>query len=68
MVTETKTGAGTFPLRLPKSTRHQAVEVAKAEGLSLNQFITLAVVEKIARLEAIEKGFGGHSNAEAPKT
>jgi P27 family predicted phage terminase small subunit len=38
----------TFPLRLPKSIRLQAVELAKREGLSLNQFIALAVVEKIA--------------------
>jgi predicted HicB family RNase H-like nuclease len=41
----------TFPLRLPKSTRLQAVELAKREGLSLNQFIALAVVEKITRFE-----------------
>lgn len=41
----------TFPLRLPKSTRLQAIEMARREGLSLNQFIALAVAEKIARLE-----------------
>lgn len=41
-----------FALRLPKSTRRQANELAKQEGLSLNQFITLAVAEKIVRLES----------------
>ena len=49
-----------FALRLPRSTRFQANEIAKAEGISLNQFITLAVAEKITRLQAIsmeaEKG------------
>jgi hypothetical protein len=39
-----------FPLRLPNSTRNQAVEFASTEGISLNQFITLAVAEKIERL------------------
>jgi hypothetical protein len=42
--------AATFPLRLPHSTRLQAVEIAKREGLSLNQFIVIALVEKITRL------------------
>ena len=56
MGTETEMGAGAFPLRLPRSTHYAAVEMAKAEGLSLNQFIALAVVEKIARLEAFERG------------
>lgn len=40
-----------FALRLPKSTRLQASEIAKREGLSLNQFITLAVAEKLTRME-----------------
>ncbi len=42
-----------FPLRLPFSTRRQAIEIAQREGLSLNQFISLAVAEKITRLEHI---------------
>lgn len=47
------TGAGSFALRLPKSTRYAAAEIATAEGISLNQFIVLAVVEKIVRSEAM---------------
>jgi hypothetical protein len=39
-----------FQLRLPKSTHHTAVDMAKAENLSLNQFIALAVAEKITRM------------------
>ena len=69
MGTETKKGAGAFPLRLPKSTRHAAVEMAKADGLSLNHFISLAVVEKIARMEAIERDFNGRpALPEVPQT
>ena len=49
------TKATTFPLRLPKSTRLQAVDLAQREGLSLNQFIALAVAEKITRLEAAQE-------------
>ena len=42
---------GSFPLRLPHSMRKQANDLAHREGLSLNQFISLAVAEKITRLE-----------------
>ena len=42
-----------FPLRLPASTRMQADVLARKDGLSLNQFINLAVAEKIARLEFV---------------
>jgi hypothetical protein len=40
-----------FPLRLTSSMRRQANDIAHREGLSLNQFILLAVAEKIARME-----------------
>lgn len=52
---EERIGAGVFALRLPKSTRFTAVEFAKTEGLSLNQFIALAVAEKIVRMELVEQ-------------
>lgn len=45
------TKVAAFPLRLPKTVRLQAVELALREGVSLNQFIALAVAEKITRLE-----------------
>lgn len=44
-----------FPLRMPRSTRDQAIHTAKEEGISLNQLIILALVEKIARMETIRK-------------
>jgi hypothetical protein len=49
-----------FPLRLPLSTRLEAINIAQREGLSLNQFIGLAVAEKIARLE--HTSWPGHMN------
>ena len=40
-------------LRLPKTTYNQLKEAARAEGISMNQFITLAVAEKIATLSTL---------------
>ena len=40
-----------FPLRLCPSIRQQATEIAHQEGISLNHFISLAVAEKLSRLE-----------------
>jgi predicted HicB family RNase H-like nuclease len=40
-----------FPLRLPHSTRQIACDFADREGISLNQFISMAIAEKIARME-----------------
>jgi len=42
----------TFPLRLPKTVRLQAVELAQIEGISLNQFIAISVAEKLTRIES----------------
>jgi len=39
-----------YLLRLPASIRLHANELAEADGISLNQFITLAVAERIAKL------------------
>ncbi|GGG63081.1 toxin-antitoxin system HicB family antitoxin [Edaphobacter dinghuensis] len=40
-----------FPLRLSPSMREQANCLAHAEGISLNYFISLAIAEKISRME-----------------
>lgn len=39
-----------FPLRLPDSVRRAAEAAASEDGVSLNQFINLAVAEKTAAL------------------
>ncbi len=43
--------AQSFPLRLCPSVREQASHLAQSDGISLNHFISLAVAEKITRLE-----------------
>jgi hypothetical protein len=40
-----------FPLRLMPSVRKAAEEVSHREGVSLNQFINLAVAEKLVSLQ-----------------
>ena len=41
-------------LRLPKSMHSQLKALAKEEGVSINQFVTLAIAEKIGSLSALE--------------
>jgi len=42
----------TYPLRLPRSIRAGVDRVSKREGVSVNQFVSIAVAEKLAMLEA----------------
>lgn len=42
--------AATFPLRLPRSVKEAAERLSKADGTSLNQFVAIAVAEKVAVL------------------
>lgn len=44
----------TLSVRFPKSMYDQLKEVAASEGISMNQFIVLAVGEKMATLTALE--------------
>ena len=40
-------------IRLPKSVHEQVKALARDEGISMNQFIALAVAEKIAALQTV---------------
>lgn len=44
----------TYPLRLPKSLKEEVVKMARRDGTSLNQFISIAVAEKVSALETEE--------------
>ncbi|MCO6433796.1 YlcI/YnfO family protein, partial [Nitrosomonas nitrosa] len=44
----------TYSLRLPKSLKEEVAKMAKRDGTSLNQFISMAVAEKISALETEE--------------
>ncbi len=41
----------TYSLRLPKSLKNEVAKMAKRDGTSLNQFIAMAVAEKVSALE-----------------
>ena len=41
-------------LRLPKSLHEQLRQVAREEGISVNQFVMLAVAEKVATISTID--------------
>jgi len=41
-------------VRIPKTLHEQVRELAKDEGISLNQFVMLALAEKVATLQAID--------------
>lgn len=44
----------TMSLRLPESLHKQVRELAKKEGISINQLVTTAVAEKMSALMALE--------------
>jgi hypothetical protein len=46
------TQTSTYPLRLPKSVKAAAEQVAREEGISMNQFVATAVAEKLAVMNA----------------
>ena len=43
----------TYPLRLPRSIRAGVDRASKRDGVSINQFVSIAVAEKLAMLEAV---------------
>jgi hypothetical protein len=51
MITDDKRRMTSYPLRLAASLRDKAVNLAQEDGVSLNHFISLAVAEKISRLD-----------------
>lgn len=57
----------TYPLRLPKSLKTEVARIAKRDGISVNQFIAMAVAEKVSALETeqffIERA--GHADLDA---
>lgn len=56
-----------FLLRLPLSIREQAIDVARADGISLNHFISLAVAEKLSRMSAHKPAPAHEANPSQPR-
>lgn len=46
--------AATYPLRLPQSLKDAVDAASKRDGTSINQFVAMAVAEKISALETAE--------------
>jgi len=44
----------TMTVRLPESLHDQLKELAKAEGISINQFLIVAAAEKMSALKTVE--------------
>ena len=44
-----------YPLKMPNSVKAAAARLAKADGVSLNQFIAVAVAEKVGTLETADE-------------
>lgn len=42
-----------FPLRLPESIKRAAEQLAKEDGVSLNQFVAVAVAEKVSAIKTL---------------
>lgn len=43
-----------YPLKMPNSVKAAAARLAKADGVSLNQFIAVAVAEKVGTMETAD--------------
>ena len=43
-----------YPLKMPLSVKAAAARLAKADGVSLNQFIAVAVAEKVGAIETAD--------------
>jgi hypothetical protein len=57
----------TYPLKLPTSVKQAAAELAKEDGVSLNQFIAAAVAEKVGTMRTAREFFAeriGDANPE----
>jgi hypothetical protein len=58
----------TYPLKLPASIKAAAACLAKEDGVSLNQWITTAVAQKIGAVETAADFFKRRAENARPKT
>jgi hypothetical protein len=57
----------TYPLKLPTSIKSAAARLAKEDGVSLNQWITAAVAQKIGAVEVAADFFGRRAGNARPE-
>jgi hypothetical protein len=53
---------GTYPLKLPLSIKKAAQRLAKEDGVSLNQWIAVAVAQKVGTVETAASFFARRSD------
>ena len=58
----------TYPLKLPASIKNAAQRLAKEDGVSLNQWISVAVAQKIGAVETAAAFFERRSQNATGKT
>ena len=56
-----------YPLKLPASVKNAAAQLAKADGVSLNQFIAAAVAEKVGTLRTADAFLAQRAGRAKPK-
>ena len=57
----------TYPLKLPTSVKNAAAELAKLDGVSLNQFIAAAVAEKVGTIRTARDFLRERSGSARPR-
>ncbi len=57
----------TYPLKLPNSVKKAAADLAKLDGVSLNQFIAAAVAEKVGTMRTASEFLQQRAGAAKPR-
>ena len=58
---------GTYPLKLPQSIKRAAERLAKEDGVSLNQWISVAVAQKVGVVETAAELLKRHAGSSRPE-
>jgi hypothetical protein len=56
-----------YPLKLPASVKTAAARLAKADGVSLNQFIAVAVAEKVGVMQTAQEFLSERAGNATPR-
>ena len=56
-----------YPLKLPASVKAAAARLAKTDGVSLNQFIAVAVAEKVGVMETAREFLSRRAGSAKPR-
>jgi len=58
---------GAYPLKLPLSLKQAAERLAREDGVSLNQWIAIAVAQKVGAVESAASFLARRSSGASPK-